>query len=208
MHEYTEFCISELRKCLRSRCPEFEWANLEETIEGKDFRTQIDVCGKTDKRQVLIQFEMRRESGLTNAVKARYCLEGKSFTKEEKILILHIFSPFSEKPEKGSDMIEDIDVPEGIDKEDYLRFKEKKETRPPARRNAYVHRLLCQFVQTKGWLDSENITYRVMPWDLSGLPEVRKAFIVLPKGENEFPKETSTAIANLTNQIRIEIDKW
>ena len=214
MHDYTKFCISELRECLRSECPYFDWASGEEVVKGKDFKTQIDVSGENNNHVVLIQFEMRRESGIcTNALKIAYCLESDSRLREKQILILHVLSPFSEKPNEAHNESEQISVPGWVPEADrdkypeFLKGRTKKERRESARKSASKYKLLLLFLKRKGVLDSATTTYEVIEWNLDDFPEVREATIVLPTKE-AFPKSTPQAVTNLARQLAKAIHQW
>jgi hypothetical protein len=212
--EYTKFCVSKLRKCLRSACSDFDWPDGEEKIEGKEFRTWIDVSGKKNNRAVLIQFEMHRESGVcTNALKIAYCLENDRHFRERQILILHVLSPFCEEPNEAHNGPEQISVPGWVadaDRDKYPGFvKEqiKKERRESSRKSATKYKLLLSFLKRKGVLDSATTTYEIIEWDLDDFPEVREATIVLPKKEL-FPVSTPQAVAILARQLAKAIDEW
>lgn len=206
--EYHEFCVSELRERLRSECQEFEWSYGEERIEGKDFATEIDVYGENDRHAVLIQFEMH-EGAPINALKVAYCLEENHRFKGKRILILHILSPFFTKPESVSDKLEECGIPESVSESErnFRKWYGKKITRESARRGAHKQKLLCQFIERKGYLNSGNTMYKVIDWDLGNFSEVFEATIVLPK-EEPFPEQTPAAIENLAKQIRAVIDRW
>jgi hypothetical protein len=201
VEEYTEFCVSKLRECISSECPDFQWGYGEETIEGRNLTTRIDIYGKNNGQVILIQFEMHREGFSTNVIKAAYCLENNPRFREKQILILHVLSPFSEKPERFQ-----YGTEEGSDSE-FLKFKHKTETRPSGRQKAYVHKLLCLFLKQRGILDSATTTYEIREWDLDDFPEVRKATIVLPS-RGHFPAKTEEAISILARGLGELIKNW
>jgi hypothetical protein len=212
MSEYTEFCVSELRKALRLECSKFEWAEGEKTIEGADFTTRVDVYGKDDGRVVLIQFEMHRGAVSTNALKAAYCLENDHFFRGKQILILHVLSPFYEKPERTGDT-KQTSVPEWVPPErenqyrGFLIQQRRMETRESARENAFNHKLLLLFLKRKCLLDSATRIYEVIEWNPAD-PEVREATIVLPEKREVFPANTQQAVAALAKQLGKVIEEW
>ena len=208
MHEYTKFCVSKLRESLCSECPYLDWTD-EETIEGTDFTTRIDISGKDKQRIVLIQFEMHREAVSTNALKAAYCLENDPRFRGRQILMLHVLSPFHEKPEQDPYDPGEEDVPEWADTKDYRGFRKKqkkRETRASGRRSAHIHKLLVLFLKRKGVLDNATTSYKVIEWPLD-IPEVREATRVLPD-EGSFPERTQEAIADLARLLRKAIEEW
>jgi hypothetical protein len=213
VHAYTDFCVSELRKCLRSECSDFEWPDREKIVQGKEFRTSVDLYGEDNKHVVLIQFEMRRESGIcTNALKLAYCLESDPYFAGKKTLILHVLSPFSEEPKQRSDGLEQISIPEWVpeaSKDEYSKFVKrqiKEGTRESARRSASKYRLLLWFLKRKGVLDNATTIYEVIEWNPAD-PNVREATIVLPE-RGLFPANTQQAVAVLTKQLGKVIEEW
>ena len=133
----TEFYVNELKNCLNSAYTEYQWL-LEKRISGRELETQIDIFGESDERIILVQFEMRREGTIANALKAVYCLEGHPDFGKKKALILHIFSPFSDGiPYTMGE--EDIEIPQlaNSKSKDYIKWVNKKVTRPSGRRNAH-----------------------------------------------------------------------
>jgi hypothetical protein len=201
MHSYTEFCTSELRQCLRAECPHLEWASGETNIEGKEFRTEIDVSGEKGNILVLVQFEMHRGSVSSNALKMAYCLDNDPSFKAKEILVLHVFSPFYEEPKPDQ-------LQQGGRNEwaRFVRDTKRKETREAARRNAYEQKLLCLFLEEKRVLHETTTTYEVFEWKLDDFPQVRDATIVLP--EERFPAATKEAVASLAKQLGREIRTW
>jgi hypothetical protein len=212
MDEYTEFCVSELRKALRLECSKFEWAEAEKTIEGADFTTRVDVYGEDDGCVVLIQFEMHRGAASTNALKAACCLENDYRFRGKQILVLHVLSPFYEKPQRTGDA-EQTSVPEWVppEKENqypvFLRWQGRTETRESARENASNHKLLLLFLKRKRILDNATRTYEVIEWNPTD-PKVREATIVLPENREVFPANTQQAVAALAKQLGKVIEEW
>jgi hypothetical protein len=201
MHSYTEFCTSELRQCLRAECADFEWASGETNIQGKEFRTQIDVSGERDNLVILVQFEMHRSNVSSNTLKMAYCLDNDRSFKGKEILILHVFSPFYEQPKPDP-----LQQGETNEHARFERYIEGKETRELARRNAYKEKLLCLFLEEKRALHDATTTYKVVEWKLDNRPQVRHAAIVLP--EKPFPEDTKEAVASLAKQLGREIRTW
>lgn len=209
MDKFTEFCMTELRVCLRSECQQLNWTD-EETIEGRDFRTSFDVCGKNEEHVVLIQFEMHREGAATNVLKAAYCLESSNSFKGKSVLIVHIFSPFFEKVKR-----DDITIPAWVnqniqsaeEQKERVNIYRKRFGRESGRRNAYIHKLLCLFLKQKGIFDTATTDYEIIQWNLDNIRQVREATIDFPEQE-QVPEETREAIVILAKHVRKVIEEW
>jgi len=197
---FTEYCISELKSHLSSELRDFHWTR-EEAISGGDFGTSFDICGKGDCGTVLVQFEMHREGVSTNALKAAYCLERDRRFGGKRVLVIHVLSPFHEKPPVWETRAED-------DRERFERDQQRRSERHGGRRNACTHKLLCFFLKEKGILDTETTTYAIVEWRPED-PQVREATIVLPRGnEDEYPAQAREAIRSLGDQLGRLAKEW
>jgi hypothetical protein len=208
MNAYTKFCTEEPKNRLKSEWQGYAWTQ-EKRVEGKDLSTQVDIFGESDNRIILIQFEMHREAVTTNALKTAYCLENNRHFVDKQLLILHVLSPFHEKPEETPNDLDRNQPPEGTEQEvpnGFMRYLRRRETRAAARKNAYNHKLLCFFLKQKQAIDNATTTYEVIEWEVDD-SAVRKATIELPD-KGPFPEGTRNAIAILAKRLGEVIEEW